>query len=50
MPKRPTEKEIDAAYGLEPVYEPGTAPGTGSPGGSESIRCSVRIAVSPSRR
>ncbi|MEJ0006375.1 MAG: CPXCG motif-containing cysteine-rich protein [Steroidobacteraceae bacterium] len=36
MKKRPEDqaRELDARYGLEPIFEPGAAP-TGSPGGSE---------------
>ena len=29
------DEEIDARYGLEPVFEPAQAGGPGSPGGSE---------------
>jgi Cysteine-rich CPXCG len=38
MKKRPEEqRDIDARYGLEPVFEPAAAP-NGSPGGSEFHR------------
>lgn len=35
MSAGPTDQEIDAAYGLEPVIEPGDHGGAGTPGGTE---------------